>query len=100
MLHGTPPRARAGYRDGMAKRGAQRQAPQPTLSLHEAARRIGLEAAELADVIREAGVAPAGPEVEWRLEARDVDALQAERLKGAQRNRRELERLGDALPEE
>ncbi len=81
----------------MAKRSAQHPAPPKALTLLEAAERIGMPPAELAEVIREAGIAPKGPEAEWRLEARDVDALQAERTKRDQQNRRELEKLGDVL---
>ena len=69
-----------------------------TLTLTQAAELIGMNPADLAGFIREAGLEPAGPEAEWRLESADVMKLGAERVKTAQRNLAELAKAAEALP--
>lgn len=61
------------------------------LSLPQAAHLIGVDPADLAGFIREAGLEPEGPESEWRLAAEDVLKLKSEREKAARRNLNELE---------
>lgn len=80
-----------------ARTRAQGAAKGAHLSLTEAAQLIGMDPADLAGSIREAGLAPAGPEAEWRLEAADVMRLGAERAKAEQRNLRELEKAARQL---
>lgn len=63
----------------------------------EAAHRIGLTPADLAQLIRAAGVAPALPEQEWLLAAAEVDALLRERQKRAAQNAQELQKLEELL---
>ena len=65
------------------------------LSLAAAAAELGMEASELAELIREAGAAPPGPEAEWVLEAADLEALARERSRQEERNLRELRKLLD-----
>lgn len=67
------------------------------LTLPQAAELIGMNPAALAGFIREAGLEPAGPESEWRLEAADVMKLKSERSKVAQRNQSELEKAARGL---
>lgn len=74
------------------KAGTSGSARSAHLTLQQAAERIGMDPADLAGFIREAGLQPLGPESEWVLEAADVEKLQAERTKSAQRNASELAR--------
>lgn len=67
------------------------------LTLREAAEQIGVDPADLAGFIREAGLEPSGPESEWVLEAADVERLRAERAKSAQRNASELAKAAREL---
>ncbi|MFA5593837.1 MAG: hypothetical protein WDA15_00995 [Trueperaceae bacterium] len=67
------------------------------LTLPQAAELIGMDPAALAGSIREAGLEPAGPESEWRLEAADVMKLKAERSKIEQRNLAELAKAARGL---
>lgn len=67
------------------------------LTLPQAAELIGMDPAALAGFIREAGLEPAGPESEWRLEAADVLKLKAERAKLEQRNLAELAKAARGL---
>ncbi len=89
----------------MKKRGANRKTRSRTatgegdshLTLQQAAAQIGMNPADLAGFIREAGLQPEGPEDEWVLAADDVRKLEAERAKSEQRNLNELEKAVRSL---
>lgn len=100
------PCATGSYAGGMKKRSPTKKAPAGTppggtagqhLTLLQAAELIGMDPATLAGFIREAGLEPAGPESEWRLEAADVMRFKAERRKIEQRNVSELEKAARGL---
>ena len=78
---------------------AARSRRRGVLSLGEVARALGLAEDVLVALMREAGVSLAGPREGWRLDAADFEAVAAERDRLRERNRRELERLGEALEE-
>jgi hypothetical protein len=67
------------------------------LSLPEAALALGLDEDVLVDLMREAGMKLEGPRDAWVLDAADVEAVATEREKQRERNRRELEKLSEAL---
>lgn len=69
------------------------------LTLPQAAEQIGVNPADLAGFIREAGLEPAGPESEWRLQAAEVEALKKERHKIAVQNKAQLEKAASQLEE-
>lgn len=69
------------------------------LTLPQAAEQIGVNPADLAGFIREAGLEPAGPESEWRLQAAEVEALKKERHKIAAQNKAQLEKAASQLEE-
>lgn len=89
--------SKRGRSSTQGERGAAAERSE-TLTLAQAAELIGMNPADLAGFIREAGLEPAGPEAEWRLEADDVMKLKAERAKTAQRNLAELAKAAEALP--
>lgn len=85
----------------MARRARnKRAAPAPQLTLKEAAERIGIAPGELAEIIREAGIAPKLPKGEWRLGFEEVSALMRERARVSERNERELAKLEGLLEDE
>lgn len=63
------------------------------LSLHEAARELGLTEDDLVALVLEAGVALPGPREGWLLDAADVEAVKAEREKQRAKNLAELAKL-------
>ena len=78
-------------------RKATAEGAEKHLTLQQAAAQIGMNPADLAGFIREAGLEPEGPEDEWVLEADDVRKLKAERDKMEQRNLGELEKAARSL---